>query len=82
MPEYKIVHYENDGYNNVYNHLTFVAENLVQAITKLESYVDCSDPIYIDYEPELEYSVTFDRKGERQSDDEELSTDTWSVIKI
>ena len=82
MPKYKIVHFENDGFNNVYNHHTFVAENLDQAITELESYIDCSDPIYIDCDGKLEYSITFDRKDERQSDNEELSTDTWSVIQL
>ena len=76
MQTYRIKHYENDGFNNTYEHHSFEAENIDEAEKELKSYVDCSDPIFVDYDEDM-VSYTFDIKGWKG--DDEYGTETWWV---
>ena len=75
MQTYRIKHYENDGFNNTYEHHSFEAENIDEAEKELKSYVDCSDPIFVDYDEDM-VSYTFDIKG---WEGDEYGTETWWV---
>ena len=75
---YRIKHYENDGFNNVYEHHSFEAKNIDEAEKELKSYVDCSDPIFVDYDEDM-VSYTFDIKGWKGDEYDEYGTESWWV---
>jgi len=83
MTEYKIVHYENDGFNNVYDHYSFTAKSLDDAVKVLEEYIDTSDPLYIDDNEDDAYHITFEMFPNMEyEEDDEIQTETWSVITL
>jgi hypothetical protein len=73
------MHYENDGFNNVYPHHSFEAKNIEEAETELKSYIDTADPIFVDYDEDM-VSYTFDMFPEQKYDEcDEVPTETWWV---
>jgi|TARA_R110000824_G_scaffold80999_9_gene203493 hypothetical protein len=82
MAKYQIMHYENDGYNNVYPHYEFSAKNIDEAENELKSYIDTSDPIFVDYDDEY-VCYTFDMfPNEKYDDDEDTPTESWYIKLI
>ena len=79
MQTYRIRHYENDGLNNTYTHHSFEAENIDEAEKELKSYVDCSNPIFVDYDEDM-VSYTFDMfPNEKYDENDEVPTETWWI---
>ena len=73
------MHYENDGFNNVYPHYSFSANNIEEAEKELKSYIDTTDPIFVDYDEDY-VCYTFDMFPEQKYDyQEDIPTESWWI---
>ena len=79
MQRYRIKHYENDGWNNVYTHHSFSANNIEEAEKELKSYIDTTDPIFVDYDEDY-VCYTFDMFPEQKYDEtDDTPTESWWI---